>query len=506
MQNNNFLSRDKTQALIDGLEIKQADGKAFLDGLVAKGYTIEGYNDQPKPAISTRSDGAFDPNSNIKESAKGFAKGAIETVADMGGFVNQGLNKGANALGIVTPQGQEAQIAQAQSAQDLNTALEPSNPQQEAGKVLEKMTEFIAPTRTAQKAVVNTAKGALEVGQALSKVPAKVASNLAEGLSKVVDLPTNIGEKAINFVSSDPQAKVVKILNRSTPDELARIIESAKRAAGDGEAPTPFELTGNKLADTAKILKTKLDTIGKAKSDIILPLREGLGVFKDETKPFITNLTKLKNSFSEIDASNKNVVQAVINDAKKVSTKMDADKLIDKLQDALYSGNQNQTIVQGSAVDKQLRGILKVYNDSLKASLPKEYSKLNEDYSKLVNTLSVVNKSLGDVVEGVPIRGASLIKQYFSPSGSKAKEIFDFIKKETNGEVDLAKEATLSKFAMELFDDTRANSLLSGIGDIPTTVGGVVSKVVEKVGGDKLQNAMRSSTIRKAGKLTRPTK
>lgn len=48
MQDNKFLSREKTQALIDGLGIKQSEGKAFLDGLAAKGYTIQGFNDQPK--------------------------------------------------------------------------------------------------------------------------------------------------------------------------------------------------------------------------------------------------------------------------------------------------------------------------------------------------------------------------------------------------------------------------------------------------------------------------
>lgn len=52
MENNKYLSRDKTQALIDELKVKQADGKAFLDGLAKKGYTIEGFNDQPKPNIA----------------------------------------------------------------------------------------------------------------------------------------------------------------------------------------------------------------------------------------------------------------------------------------------------------------------------------------------------------------------------------------------------------------------------------------------------------------------
>ena len=96
------------------------------------------------------------------------------------------------------------------------------------------------------------------------------------------------------------------------------------------------------------------------------------------------------------------------------------------------------------------------------------------------------------------MRGASLIKQYFSPSGSKAKEIFDFIKKETNGEVDLAKDATLAKFAGELYDDANVSSLLGGLKSVPTTVGGIATKIVEKLGGERVSNAMRASTVRKA--------
>ena len=51
MQNNNYLSRDKTQALIDELGVTKDEGQSFLKGLADKGYTIEGYNDQ-KPEAS----------------------------------------------------------------------------------------------------------------------------------------------------------------------------------------------------------------------------------------------------------------------------------------------------------------------------------------------------------------------------------------------------------------------------------------------------------------------
>ena len=60
MENNKYLSKDKTQALIDELGVTKAEGKSFLDGLAAKGYTIEGFNDpKPEPNIAQTVAGAL---------------------------------------------------------------------------------------------------------------------------------------------------------------------------------------------------------------------------------------------------------------------------------------------------------------------------------------------------------------------------------------------------------------------------------------------------------------
>ncbi len=137
-------------------------------------------------------------------------------------------------------------------------------------------------------------------------------------------------------------------------------------------------------------------------------------------------------------------------------------------------------------------------NTKLKSTLPKEYSNLNTKFSNLTNVANSLNKALGETVEGVSTRGAGLVKQFFSPSGRKAKEIFDYIQKETG--IDLAKDATLARFTMELFDDARAAHLLEGI---PTSAKGIVQKIldatIEKTGvGRKLKNSLTESTINKA--------
>lgn len=435
--------------------------------------------------------------SQIKEI--GDAEGAVETVAQVAQTPLSVVGQAAGAVGDVVGAG-------------VNAAT---------GGGLDKLGEYIASTETGKQLGAALTKlqqeqpelaqglgdlfniGTVGVGGVAAKPVVKaIGTGAKNAIETVADIakyvPDNLGQKAVDLISSDPSAKVETILKRSTPEEVDNFLKIAAQSSVSGEAKSVFETVGDKLSDTTKVLQTKLNEIGKAKSDIIQPLREGFGAFKKETTPFIQKLNSLKNSFTEIDATSKAKVQAIINDAKNVVTKQDADVLIDKVQDALYKGGVDMTIPKGSALDKQLRGILKEYNDALKASLPKEYAVLNEQYSKLIDSLDTINRSLGEVVEGVPVRGASLIKQYFSPSGSKAKEIFDFIKKETNGEVDLAKDATLAKFAGELYDDANVSSLLGGLKSVPTTVGGIATKIVEKLGGERVTNAMRASTVRKA--------
>lgn len=411
---------------------------------------------------------------------KGAIKGTIGTTQELGkdvlGLANKGVEK---VTGVKLPETQGLELAQ------------PQTPLEEKGATVGEVASYALPFS-------GEAVGAVKLG-------AKVGTALAkDGLEAVTNLGGGLGKKAVDFISADPEKKVATILKESKPEDVTNYASIAEKAASDPRVATPYEVVGNKLADVTKTLESKLSEIGKAKSAVIEPMREGLGSFSKETTPLIQKLTSLKNSFGEIEKGQRSVVQAIIDDAKTVATKLDADKFIDKVQDAVYRGNKDMTIAQGSALDKQLRGIIGEYNSSLKKALPKEYADLNQQYSELVDTVGVINKALGEVVEGVPTRGASLIKQFFSPSGTKAKEIFDFIKKETNGEVDLAKDATLAKFTMELFDDPRARSLLQGISDIPTTVTGAVGKVVEKLGGEKLQGAMRESTLKKAKEISLP--
>lgn len=484
------VTREQMNSILEGRP-KGVSGKEVIDTYIANGYKIEGINyEKLKPTVmDTVKDYATQAVTNPIETAKGVVKGIPGGAAQLTKLVEM---PGKAITGAI------ADVTGTQAPQGLDyTAVEeltkPSNKAQQVG--------YVAGTLLP----VERAVGGVEMGLNLLKGTTKGTKTAFDAVSNLSKTGTNnLAAKAVDFISADPEKKVATILKESTPQELDNYLSIAEKASADPRVATPFEVVGNKLSDTTKVLQEKLSEIGKAKSDIIQPMREGLDSFKKETTPLIQKLTSLKNSFGEIEKGSKAKVQAIINDAKTVSTKLDADTFIDKVQNALYSGNMDMTIPRGSALDKQLRGIIGEYNSSLKSSLPKEYSQLNEQYSKLIDSLDTINRSLGEVVEGVPVRGASLIKQFFSPSGTKAKEIFDFVKKETNGQIDLAKDSTLAKFSMDLFEDPRSRSLLQGIGDIPTSVPQIVGKVAEKLGGERLQEAMKKSTIRKAKGITSP--
>jgi len=135
MQNNNYLSRDKTQALIDELGVTKDEGPKFLQGLADKGFTVEGYNDKkPEPTnfldkvkqevdkVSTQ----YQTNVGQAEAAKlrGEQTG-FETTMQKAGEAAQGFVK--TALSPLT-----VGIESGMEAAGMKQALEEANKQKQA--------------------------------------------------------------------------------------------------------------------------------------------------------------------------------------------------------------------------------------------------------------------------------------------------------------------------------------------------------------------------------------
>jgi vacuolar-type H+-ATPase subunit E/Vma4 len=297
-------------------------------------------------------------------------------------------------------------------------------------------------------------------------------------------------------VSPEIDDSVKNVLKNTPTEKFDEFVQIATQAA-DPKNPSVYEKVADTLSDSAKQIDSQTKALNTQKKEILAKAKTGLKEFTKETNQTILELNKVKDS---------PLAKDFISRLKSVKNKIDADKVIDDLQDMLYTGNRNMTLATGSKEDKILKGILGRYNTKLKDSLPQSYRNINTKISENLNGLNVLNTALGEVVEGVPTRGAGLVKQFFSPAGSKAKELFAFIKQRTGN--DIANDAVLAKYIGSAFGDVKVNSLLEGI---PSTKSGIIDALTEftfeKIGaGSALRKAKTEGMIKKARDITLPNK
>ncbi len=327
----------------------------------------------------------------------------------------------------------------------------------------------------AEGAIGAVKTGAKEVAQGLDTIASKVPITkdaILQSIAPEID---------------DTVKQVLKNTSKEKFDVFVKVAEEGKKS--------PYEQVSESLTNATKRLSEQKKSLAEQKDSIMAKAKTGLTDFKKDTGTIILSINK--------QLGDTPIGKQFIERLKKVNTKADADKAIDDLQNVLYKGNKDMTIPTGSKEDKILRGIIGEYNSNLKSTLPKSYGKLNTEISNRIKAINILNKSLGETVNGVPVRGAGLVKQYFSPSNTKTRELFDYIKKTTG--VNLAEDAVLAKYIGEAYGDTKVRSLLEGI---PTSTSGVVDKAInftlEKVGANKaLKEINQKGAISKARKLTK---
>lgn len=337
-------------------------------------------------------------------------------------------------------------------------------------------------------------KGATTAGNGILKTTENIKNVTGDVAKYVAEKVPQYGEKASQILASEPSMQVKNILQNTPKSKFDEFINIAQTRSNDLTAPTGFDKVSQSVVDATKQLKSQATSIAKQKNTIIEKARVGLTEFKDAPRQAALKVMQMT------DNPLKN---SILSELKGIKTKLDANNVIDKIQGMIYDAQGTNVIAKGSAIEKQLRGIVGELNSKLKSTLPPSYANLNAKYANLTNVVSELNNSLGHTIEGVPVHGASLVKQFFSPAGVKARELFDYVKKNTG--VDLAQDSTLAKFTGELFNDPNVRSLLQGI---PTSRSGVISNVVnlvaEKTGIAKgLQNIIRNKTIQKARGITK---
>ena len=345
MQNNNFLSRDRTQSLIDTIGVKQADGQAFLDGLAKQGYIIEGYNDKPVQTEQTLGDKlkkrASNVVSDIKEQAnnlsntnnpleaiKAVGRGVLRPAGDIAGagtdIINSGLTAADNLTGNVvssaaktgitailnTPQGQEG-LSKAQSGLDSYNVWKSANP--DAAKDLEAVVN-IANIIPVGKVAGTVAKGAVETVPKVAKNVAKVANEATNLIPEVKGQA--IAESLMNKVAR-VTPKEAQDFNKMTGKSIGQYLAET----GNFEAPDKIIVNeAKKFAQAKEAKDTALASLpGNFKDGALSDAVEELLVKAEKTSgknvksPYLQRVTELKDSLET-----KGLTMAEINELKRL--------------------------------------------------------------------------------------------------------------------------------------------------------------------------------------------
>lgn len=417
-----------------------------------------------------------------------------KTVGKVGEVIGEGFSAVTNKIGDI-PQFQKWTQEHPKAAKALE---EITGTLSSAGQIAGDITLARQGTNVLQKGA-----GAIK-----SKAPKIVGGGGGgdKGIGRVIDSVYNgsktkkLGDTKIINKAQDiitPVDKGVKtVLTKSTTPKVElkakfkSYTEQAKKALEDYSQKTPLEMAGEKAQSALNTLQAQLKKTGEAKS----AATQKISGTRIEVRPFVKdlveqaktklNLTPTKKGFVEAqgkiskvsDKADIKMVNDVARTLSKAKTFKQLDDAIDYAQDLLFKRKSLTAVPVNSQVQGILKSVIKKANDKLKEIGGKDYKSLNVKYSNRIQVYEKLNKALG--AEGN--KGAALMKQLFSPSGTASRKLFAAVKKFTG--TDLVEEATLAKFVMENIGDVRQASLLEQvIRGQATTKSGLIGIATEKL-------------------------
>lgn len=289
----------------------------------------------------------------------------------------------------------------------------------------------------------------------------------------------NFLTKAVNdtrFQLSNIDPQVETILKRSNYDEVNTYFQQAKNHKIDPAKATPMEIAGTK-AETAfdaintariKAIEGKKailaevanqrvpgNTLNETMSASIQRMGEKFGVKVDANG----NITPIKGRTSTLDSKDAKLINDYYSKLNKLGvspTVKEIDDFVDWAQGQLYK--QEKTLskleVASDPVIRELQRTTGDLNGRLKDVVGNGYGQVNSRISDLITLQDELSRALGADAR----KGGGLMKTLFSPTGGNTRKIFTEIQKETG--IDLFKEATLAKYAMESVGDYKQASLL----------------------------------------------
>lgn len=317
-----------------------------------------------------------------------------------------------------------------------------------------------------------------KVTSALEKSEDVLASSRARQQSPTIAPPLKVESliKDVRFAISEIDPQVETVLKQSTFDDVNKYFQQAKNAKLDPSKETPLTLAGNVAEDAYKVInEAKIDAI-RGKKAILESVGDERVSGNTLNEVISTGIQRVSDKFGARVAPNGEVIQSKgrvsqldPQDAKLVGdyfsrlnslgvapTLRQVDDFVDWAQSQLYKQSQSLSKfeVASDPVIRELQGITGDLNSRLKTQVGNGYGEVNARVAKLIEQQDELSRALG--AEGD--KGASLMKSLFSPSGERTRRIFQEVKDETG--IDLFKEATLAKFAMESVGDVRQASLL----------------------------------------------
>lgn len=303
MQNKNYLSRDKTQALIDGLGIKQNEGQAFLQGLADKGYTIEGYNDQtktPEPTMmdslkSRLSDIGNKQTETIQNSARLYKEGKQGILPTIGQTVGASIGAAGESFSLPINEAVSKAIS-------FVGEYAPENIKQAATELAQKGIELTKPSIEAYNALPEGERANIKaVGDLMSGVTnLAIGGQAAKGIGQVVGASVNTAPKLAQETISKAKSVTDNLVSRVTPAPVSPTRALGQIAQGTTEDIQPVA-KALAILDTSKVktfdeLNNQIDkTIPNLAKKVDEELLKDAGVYSltDLALPQTTNSGKV---------------------------------------------------------------------------------------------------------------------------------------------------------------------------------------------------------------------
>lgn len=456
----------KGRPLTEGV-VKEAKKNAEDTGKF--GYNIGSEGTAAAPlGIAGKIPNALMAGSQIYEGATG-----LKEAQNSEDYVNAGLQLGVGLIGAKGAKTGKGKIFNPEVTKPIKSAIVEKIPQSKY--VVKPVESIVKPSIEKTKNLVN--KTGEKVGDAISPIEKNVQTELTK--------------------SSIPKAQRI--------ENYDRYINQAEKAKIDNSQSTPLELAGSRGEEALGKLKEQLNAAGQKKEVVLQKhgekvvitqpsfqkfgemLEKRLGTTIDKNNNFID--AKGRKSLVTNSVSDKKLVTKVFDTLRDLGTKptlQEVNDAIDSIQGELYKGKTVGVEPISGKTEAVVKEVVSDLNNRAKDVGGDAYKQANAEYSTKREIYDTLNKALG--VEGN--RGAALMKQLFSPSGTMPRKLFTAIKEATG--IDLVNEATLAKFAMESVGDMRQASLLNEVlrGNVPLSKSGVVGKAIE-YGVNKLQDPIK---------------